>query len=362
MGIHQLSKLLQHSAKPAIKNRDISYFTGQRIAIDASLSLYQFLIAVRSDGAGLTTDSGDTTSHLIGTFYRTIRIVTSGIKPLFVFDGLPPELKLSHELEKRKEKRDAAAKEYEMALETGDKEQIEKFDKRKVKVTKKHVDDCKKLLDLMKVPYVVAPSEAEAYAAYLCIKGVVDAVATEDMDALTFGAPILLRNLNAAENKKLPIVEYNLKEILKELKINHNQFIDVCIMLGCDYVKPLRGFGPKRAYEMILKHKDIETILEKEKIKSLESTKNENSSEADDIWNFEEARIIFNELPHVSDEIIEKMPEIDFDKIVVDDVVKFLVHENGFSEERVLKGLERFKSAKEKKKQVRIESFFKKVD
>lgn len=32
-------------------------------------------------------------SHLMGFFYRTIRMVENGIKPAYVFDGKPPELK-----------------------------------------------------------------------------------------------------------------------------------------------------------------------------------------------------------------------------------------------------------------------------
>jgi len=92
---------------------------GRKVAIDASMSIYQFLIAVRQrDGEMLMNDAGETTrygthsllffraltpprrdaergrrSHLMGFFYRTIRIVENGIKPAYVFDGKPPELK-----------------------------------------------------------------------------------------------------------------------------------------------------------------------------------------------------------------------------------------------------------------------------
>lgn len=82
------------------------------------MSLYQFLIAVRSDGAQLTNAAGETTSHLMGTFYRTIRLVENGIKPVYVFDGKPPELK-SGELNKRAEKREEAQKALTKAEEAG---------------------------------------------------------------------------------------------------------------------------------------------------------------------------------------------------------------------------------------------------
>lgn len=57
-------------------------------------------------------------SHLMGTFYRTIRLVENGIKPVYVFDGKPPDMK-SGELEKRAERREDAQKSLEAAEEAG---------------------------------------------------------------------------------------------------------------------------------------------------------------------------------------------------------------------------------------------------
>ncbi|KNC71049.1 hypothetical protein SARC_16417, partial [Sphaeroforma arctica JP610] len=88
------------------------------IAIDASMSIYQFLIAVRTQGNTLQNESGDTTSHLMGMFYRTIRMVDNGIKPVYVFDGKPPDMK-GGELLKRKERRDLTEKELSKAREEG---------------------------------------------------------------------------------------------------------------------------------------------------------------------------------------------------------------------------------------------------
>ena len=70
MGIKDLSKLIADAAPMAIKENEIKNYFGRKVAIDASMSLYQFLIAVRSDGAQLTNADGETTSHLMGTFYR----------------------------------------------------------------------------------------------------------------------------------------------------------------------------------------------------------------------------------------------------------------------------------------------------
>lgn len=94
MGIKGLTGLLLEHAPAAIKEHEIKTLFGRKVAIDASMSIYQFLIAVRQkDGEMLTNDAGEITSHLMGLFYRTIRIVENGIKPAYVFDGKPPELK-----------------------------------------------------------------------------------------------------------------------------------------------------------------------------------------------------------------------------------------------------------------------------
>lgn len=128
------------------------------------MCLYQFLIAVRAEGAQLTAVDGSTTSHLMGMFYRTIRLVENGIKPVYVFDGKPPQMK-SGELKKRKERREEAEKSLAKATEEGDQTGIDKFSKRLVKVTKEHAEEAKELLTLMGIPYVEAPCEAEAQCA-----------------------------------------------------------------------------------------------------------------------------------------------------------------------------------------------------
>jgi flap endonuclease-1 len=105
MGIKGLSKVIADNAPQSLKENDIKAYFGRKIAIDASMSIYQFLIAVRQNGQMLASDSGDATGHLMGLFYRTIRMVDNGIKPVYVFDGKPPEMK-SGELEKRLERRE----------------------------------------------------------------------------------------------------------------------------------------------------------------------------------------------------------------------------------------------------------------
>lgn len=193
------------------------------------MSIYSFLIAVRSDGQQLTNESGETTSHLMGMFYRTLRMVDNGIKPLYVFDGAPPKLK-SGELAKRTARKAEAAEAHEEAKETGTAEDVEKFSRRTVRVTREHNEECKQLLKLMGIPYIDSPTEAEAQCAVLARAGKVYAAASEDMDTLCFETPILLRHLTFSEQRKEPIQEIHLSKVLEGLGMEMKQVTTIIIL------------------------------------------------------------------------------------------------------------------------------------
>ena len=193
-----------------MKEVPLSSLQGRRIAIDASMAIYQFLIAVRSGGgpggaqAMLTNADGETTSHVQGMFSRTIRFLSEGIRPVYVFDGKPPNIK-SGELAKRREKREKAEAELKKAKEEGNVEEEDKQSKRLVRAGTKENEDCKKLLRLMGVPVINAPCEAEAQAAHLAREGAVWAAGTEDMDCLTFRTPIQIRKMTFSSATKTNI-------------------------------------------------------------------------------------------------------------------------------------------------------------
>eukprot|EP01083_Nonionella_stella_P199441 731311_1 len=261
--------------------------------MDATMALYQFLIAVRyASGQGtLTNDAGEPTAHVIGFFYRTIRMLENGIKPIYIFDGKPPDFK-SHELAKRKERREKAQAELKEAEEIGDTEKIVQMQKRTVKVTKQHVGDVQTLLTYMGIPWYAAPGEAEAQASRMCSQGIVYGAGTEDMDALTFGTTKLIRHLTDSEARKKPVLEFDLSKILLGMDVTMDQFIDICILCGCDYCPSIRGIGPKRAYEFIKKWNNIEGILK--------NIKEQKKYIIPENWQFDQARKLFKE-PNVTD-------------------------------------------------------------
>ncbi len=82
------------------------------------------------------------------------------------------------------------------------------------------------------------------------------------MDTLTFNTPILYRHLTFSEAKKEPINEINLQLALEGLEMEMSQFIDLCILLGCDYLEPIKGIGPKSALKLVREHGGLRGIVE----------------------------------------------------------------------------------------------------
>ncbi|KLU85155.1 DNA-repair protein rad2 [Magnaporthiopsis poae ATCC 64411] len=351
MGIKQLFTIIKENAPDAIKTGEIKNHFGRKVAIDASMSIYSFLIAVRSNGEVLTNEDGQTTSHLMGMFYRTLRMVDNGIKPLYVFDGAPPKLK-SGELARRYQRKQEALEGLEEARETGTAEDVEKFSRRTVRVTREHNEECQRLLKLMGIPYIIAPTEAEAQCAVLARAGKVFAAASEDMDTLCFDSPILLRHLTFSEQRKEPIQEIHVDKVLEGLDMERKQFVDLCILLGCDYLDPIPKVGPSTALKLIREHGSLEKIVEKMRKGDLKYT-------VPDDWPFEDARdLFFNPDVRAADH-----PDCDFkwDKPDIEGLVNFLVTEKGFSEDRVRSGAARLEKNLKTSQQQRLEGFFKPV-
>ncbi|KAL3484750.1 flap endonuclease 1 [Aspergillus germanicus] len=352
MGIKHLYQVIAENAPDAIKAGDIKNHFGRKVAIDASMSIYSFLIAVRSEGQQLMSDTGETTSHLMGMFYRTLRMVDNGIKPLYVFDGAPPKLK-SGELAKRSARKLEATEAHEEAKETGTAEDVEKFSRRTVRVTREHNAECKKLLKFMGIPYIDAPTEAEAQCAVLARAGKVYAAASEDMDTLCFDSPILLRHLTFSEQRKEPIQEIHLDKALEGMGMDRNQFIDLCILLGCDYLEPIPKVGPNTALKLIREHGTLEKVVE-----SIENDP-KHKLVMPESWPYQDARELFIK-PDVRD---ANDPECDFkwEAPDIEGLVDFLVKDKGFNEDRVRNGAARLQKNLKTAQQSRLEGFFKPV-
>jgi len=347
MGIKGLTKVIADNTDGAIKEQKLANYFGRKIAIDASMTIYQFMIAIRAGGDQLTNEAGEVTSHLQGLFNRTINFLEKGIKPVYVFDGKPPKAKRG-ELEERRAKAEVAKKELETAKEAGDAEKIEQLSKRTVRVSKEENADCKKLLRLMGMPVVEAPCEAEAQCAELCKAGLVYATATEDMDALTFGTPILVRHFTQSEAKKMPIQQFSLASVHEQMQMSTEEFTELCIMLGCDYAGTIRGVGPVKAIELIKKYKTVEAVVE-----NLDKNKYTIPP------NFQEEVIAARAEFRAPEVTPAKDIELKWGEPDAEGLIQFLVEEKQFSEERVKANILKLQKMKKSSTQGRLDSFFK---
>jgi len=253
----------------------IESLEGRKFAIDAYNTLYQFLSIIRQpDGTPLMNHEGKITSHFSGLFYRTVKLITKGIKPIYVFDGVPPVLK-KETIKERQEIREKARKEWKDALKEEDIERAYTKATQSSKLTKEMVEESKILLERMGVPYVQAPSEGEAQAAHMCSKGDVWAACSQDFDSILFGSPILVRNITITGKRKIPrrniYVDVSpevikLKETLGALEISKDQLIEIGLMVGTDFNSGIKGIGPKKALLLVKKGKTAEQVYREQGI------------------------------------------------------------------------------------------------
>ena len=113
MGVKGLTKIFEDIAPSAIQ-KNPGDLRGKKVAIDTSVSLYQFL----TKQPGEEASNGIDTSYLLGMFERTKGIIENGIFPVYIFDGKPPDLK-SAEIQKRMDKRISAKEALDIAIFEG---------------------------------------------------------------------------------------------------------------------------------------------------------------------------------------------------------------------------------------------------
>jgi flap endonuclease-1 len=355
MGIKRLMNLLREKAPKSIKSVPLSNYTGQLFALDASMAMYQFLISTQTIKTGfsiaeLRDEQGNLTGHLLGLLNRTLMLMEHGIRPVWVFDGKPPEAKMNT-LRGRKEIKENAEKEKDEAKDQGDMEKALKFANQTIKIDQKMTDDAKKLISLLGIPVIEAPSEAEATCSILAKDKKVFAAATEDMDTLCFGCPVLIRELTGKEEN---IIEIKLDVALSELGLTMDEFVDLCILCGCDYCERIEGIGCIKAFQLIKEYKTIEKVIEYTEKYNKDDNHKKKMTYNKENFDFVQARELFKK-PEVID---TSKVELNFTSPNIEGLKEFLVKEKNFSETRIDNAIKRLGNAKSKASQSRLDSFF----
>ena len=308
----------------------LSELAGKVVAIDAFNSLYQFLSIIRQpDGTPLRDRDGEVTSHLSGLFYRCINFLEAGVRPVFVYDGKPPELK-KETIEERSAARQDAEVQWKEALAEGDVRRAWSKATRSSRLTGMMIQDSRTLLEYLGIPWVQAPSEGEAQASHMVLTGQAHAAASQDFDALLFGCPRLLRNLAISGKRRLPKLnkfvnvdpeEVLLDKVLATIGVSRNQLVDMGIMIGTDFNKGIKGIGPKKSLALVKQYGSIEEITKAGKITPID--------------NFETLRGIFLE-PDVKDVTKPAWGEVQRPAIL-----GFMCDKHSFSVDRINSALDR---------------------
>ena len=277
---------------------------------------------------------------MAGILYRVTHLVSKyGMSFVFVFDGPPPRLK-QEEIEKRRRLREKATREWKEALSAGNYEKA--FSKAVMmnRLTGPMVQDAKKLLALLGVPLVQAPSEAESQAAYMAVKGDVWGASSKDYDSLLFGAPRLVRYLTIYGREYLPSKGVSrpltpelivLSEFLSKHGISRSQLVDMAILVGTDFNRGIKGVGPKTALKLIKEHGRLEDLPVDVR------------SKVD--GRYEEVRGIFLK-PEVTSDYDARGASLREDELY-----RFLCDEKGFSRVRVENAVNRMKEAHKEREQ-----------
>ena len=342
MGL-DLKPILTHT------NIKLSDLSNKIIAVDAFNTIHQFLATIRgSTGELLTNSHGEITSHLSGLFYRNINLLAEGIKLVYVFDGVSSPLK-TNEIQRRHQIKEIATEKYEKALVHGKLEEARKYSQATSVLTNKMIEESKRLLSLLGIPTIQAPSEGEATAANLTNTDLVHICASQDYDSILFGARRLVRNITISGKRKVPnrnayidvpLEIFHLEDILNQTKLTNEQLVDVGILIGTDYnIGGIPGIGPKTALKLIQKYSKLENIDQlQEPLSNVP---------------YEEIRQLFLK-PKVANVTSN---DIKFEAVDYDKLVEFLCTEKNFSSDRVNSALQKVRNS-DKNKNQSLEKWF----
>lgn len=300
MGIKGGASLINSNSKTSKGNLEDCIPRNTRVCIDASEFIYRSLIK-------------QCNNHVSGCLNLLEKLFRHGILPLFVFDGTPPAEKQFVTEERRKTRARAheklsklnedskvlqkvydtistdssavtslsssfseeeyntfVAQDTELPTDETIKtkltehmsiiaESAERERRKTVKLSGPQIRDIMTLLDMFAIPYMALDIEADIVCAKLVKFGFVDYCISNDVDLLAFGCTKIIRNMKFRDDE-IEVFDYN--QIINDMGLSHEQFIDLCIILGCDYAPRIIGIKSELAFALIKKYKCIETILE----------------------------------------------------------------------------------------------------
>jgi 5'-3' exonuclease len=285
MGVVKLNDLIKKYAPNAVRIQPLTDFCNISMAIDGNNWCCEMMSVAHSNVVKRSNiDNGLPSSEeiLIAWLELCLKsigvILRSKIIPIFVFDGgVRPEKEALRERRRDKrlieiEKANQIQIQIENAPLQRNDEAKEGLKNEAAKLWHLSYADLKvfrELLDVMGFPWFEAKYDAEQLCASLNSEGKVHAVHSSDVDSLVFGCLLLISSVKGPQAAKSKSVngEYvkmvkvtRLPQVIENLEITQQQFIDMCILAGCDYNEQIKDIGIVVAYNMIKKYGSLDDI------------------------------------------------------------------------------------------------------
>lgn len=315
MGIEKLNVVLKRHSPDAFVTVPIQTLSGKKIAIDSSIwmranmSTARKIVINRTDlmcnyienTVIATSESNDKSNEqtqynflsccdpkeitkewlvLLSDFVA--KCVKFNVKPLFVLDGKPPEEKDDVITSRKNKKMQQLLKLEELYKQMKSNHVLIKEFKEKFKnynyISPENQSTFEIALKEMGMPMLRSTTEAEKLCSMLCRDKKVDAVYSKDTDNLAYGCPLLLTGFSTTYfgngSEKQPMLEaVRLDKILEGLNLSYPEFVDFCIMCGCDYNTHMPGVASLNAYKLLSRYRSIDNLPDTKNIHLLNHIK-----------------------------------------------------------------------------------------
>lgn len=202
-----------------------------------------------------TDKDGNKLPNLISVPTGIRKFLESNIRPVFVFDGVPHDLK-EDEIRRRKQKKSNAEQKANNADNSIEKS---KYDSRSQHLNNNVIKTTKKLLDYMDIPYITAPQAAESQGAYMTKSDEFDALVSEDYDSVIFGSNKTVRKFTGGD-ETVEIMDLN--KTLDKNDISRRQLVLATILCGTDYNDGVSGIGPKTSIDIVKSNETVNDVVE----------------------------------------------------------------------------------------------------
>lgn len=284
MGIKNLNPFLKKKCdeKKIFKNKRISDFYGERIAIDGTNEIHILWaraykeVVLMTDICVSEPDIKMTEEVFLKYCQKFIEVfLIHGITPILVFDGKHPKEKTETQAKRKQKKQDIKDKilEYRKKIENIDILSRTKLMNTELKAlycqivspSYTAVNTFRSILEKFGFPVLQAKGEAEELCVMLCLDGHAVAVMSTDTDVLTYNCPLLITGFEGYDS----FATVSLAPILNELNIPYQTFVDLCIMSGCDYNTNIPNIASVKSYTLLLKYGSIDNLPKTYDIKCL---------------------------------------------------------------------------------------------